>query len=149
MGGEAIWWWLEQSLLYVTAQLSVKVWQWFQLLIYWWSLNPVQGNSSTRTHNPLLEGNQLFLFLSSGFKVAVNQGLQFNQVFVLPLLLDVLEKQENSLNPYCSSIMSWTFPAPYKHRETKVEIHGNLWINLNGCWCNQTLIYATVRSPEV
>lgn len=50
------------------------------------------------THNPLLEGNELFLFLSPGFKVAVNQGLQFNQVFVLPFLLDVLEEQENALS---------------------------------------------------
>lgn len=79
------------------------------------------GKWSTRTHNPLLERNQLFLFLSSGFKVAVNQGLQFNQVFVLPFLLDVLEKRGNSLSPYCSSIMCWTFPAPCMHRETKLE----------------------------
>lgn len=49
--------------------------------------------SSTRTHNPLLKGNQLFFFLTPGLEVAVNQGLQFNQVFVLPLLLDVLEEQ--------------------------------------------------------
>lgn len=112
------------------------------------------GKSSTRTHNSLLEGNQLFLFLSSGFKVAVNQGLQFNQIFVLPFLLDVLKEQENSLSPYCSSIYVLDIPSSLQYTEKQkqkvsVDFHGNLWINLNGSRCNQTLIHATVKRPEV
>lgn len=64
-----------------------------------WSALPCQAQSlqkhpapsqERRTHNSLLEGNQLlFLFLSS-FKVAVDEGLELHEVLVLTLFLDVL-----------------------------------------------------------
>lgn len=102
------------------------------------SLSLPQWTSSTRTHNSLLEGNQLFLFLSPGFKVAVDQGLQFNQVFVLPFLLDVLEEQKKALGkPILLQDCALKTPStPPSCTETKAEsVCGYPWISLSGCWC--------------
>lgn len=46
--------------------------------------------SGLRTHNSLLECNQLFFLFLSSFKVAVDEGLELHEVLVLTLFLDIL-----------------------------------------------------------
>lgn len=51
------------------------------------------------THDSLLERDQFFFLLLAGLKVAVDEGLQLHEIFVLPLLLDVLWAKQPSAPP--------------------------------------------------
>lgn len=57
----------------------------------------VVENKLIETYNSLFEGQKLLLFLLPTFKMIINQGLKLNQIFVLPLLLNVLENKEEDM----------------------------------------------------
>lgn len=60
---------------------------------------PSPGLPTLPTHDSLLERDQLFFLLLACLKVAVDEGLQLHEVFVLPLLLDVLWAKRPSAPP--------------------------------------------------